>query len=345
MPLTYPELEGLNQSKHELWKNALQIGKYVARLWDQSLIWADGDVDIAETYQEYIDQHMTGNHDNEMCNRYAKCQEDDYEQTMVLTDPATLVVVRDVLKRWGMRKNLLRYVNRMDTNALESVNSLTIRLMQKITFSQNSCLYQCVAKFVLIHSNEGGWVSIRLVCEALGLHVTRELSNYLTRLEQTAETKMARKNGTSGNTQRNELRSRRQGQVAAKYVTEISEGKLKAPGAARRWGGSRTSARIIMDSDRESDEEDETEKDYVSVDENGKIQFNDSSDDEDDQMVVDGEGGEAGGGEDDVVFDMEIYQYCDDKAARELEVKEIPQKRGRPRRTVRLNRYDDYTYS
>ena len=346
VPLTYPELEGLNQSKHELWKNALQIGKYVARLWDQSLIWADGDVDIAEMYQEYIDQHMTGNHNNEMCKRYAKCQEEDYEQTMVLTDPATLVVVRDVLKRWGMRKNLLRYVNRMDTNALESVNSLTIRLLQKITFSQNSCLYQCVAKFVLIHSNEGGWVSIRLVCEALGLHVTPALSNYLTRLEQIAEKKMATKNGTSGKTQRNELRNRRQSQVAATYLKGIEEGKLRPPGAARSWGGSSTSSPlVIMDSDRESGEEDETEKDYVTTDAHGKIIWNDSSDDEEDQMGVDGEGGEAGGaGGEDVVFELELLQYCEDKPSRELGVDEMPQKSGRPRRTIKLNRYDAYTY-
>ena len=100
-----------------------------------------------------------------------------------------------------------------------------------------------------------------------------------------------------------------------------------------------------MDSDRESGEEDETEKDYVTTDAHGKIIWNDSSDDEEDQMVVDGEGGEAGGaGGEDVVFELELLQYCEDKPSRELGVDEMPQKSGRPRRTIKLNRYDAYTY-
>jgi hypothetical protein len=176
--------------------------------------------------------------------------------------------------------------------------------------------------------------------------VTPALSNYLTRLEQIAEKKMATKNGTSGKTQRNELRNRRQSQVAATYLKGIEEGKLRPPGAARSWGGSSTSSPlVIMDSDRESGEEDETEKDYVTTDAHGKIIWNDSSDDEEDQMAVDWEGGEAGGaGGEDVVFELELLQYCEDKPSRELGVDEMPQKSGRPRRTIKLNRYDAYTY-
>jgi len=126
-------------------------------------------------------------------------------------------------------------------------------------------------------------------------------------------------------------------------IAFAADGRWPKP---RSWGGSSTSSPlVIMDSDRESGEEDETEKDYVTTDAHGKIIWNDSSDDEEDQMVVDGEGGEAGGaGGEDVVFELELLQYCEDKPSRELGVDEMPQKSGRPRRTIKLNRYDAYTY-
>lgn len=95
---------------------------------------------------------------------------------------------------------------------------------------------------------------IRLVCEALGLRITPELSNFLTREDAIAATHMERKSSKDGKAQRNDLRTKRQDQCSAMYKKGIAEGTLQQPGAGRVQ---------MSESEDSSDEEDEEDEETI----------------------------------------------------------------------------------
>ena len=234
--LPHPALKNLPKT-HELHKKALSIGKYITKVHDISLILANGDLEECVALQPCVFDHCTGNHSstNKICQSYEKCLMEDYEQSMVLNDPATKVVIKDVLDRHGTKKHLSRVIQRLDTNSIEHLNSFTKDLLPKGWSSHNTTVYQIIAKCVLLFDNEGGWIFIRLILEHLGIEVTRELSNYITTLEAVAGRNMDRKNSNEGKRQRTACHQGRREQVADVYKQDWDDSTkpaLRKPGAA-----------------------------------------------------------------------------------------------------------------
>ena len=311
LPIPYPELEGLNKKTHELYTRGLAIGRYVASIWDQVLIFADGNVELVHDMQPEILRHITNQHDgNRLCTHYGKCQEPGYAQTMVISDEATLVVVKDVLRRWGMKKTLKSYANRFDTNALESLNFITINFLAKLKFSQNTTLYSCVAKFMLLYANEGGAPALRHVMEALDLDITCELSNYLTLLETKSKADMTRKTSESGRARRVQLREERKEQTADKYRKDISAGTHQRPGAAIEWQEPQPEVNLDVDMTAEENEEEMDAGTSASV--------------EVESMMDDEEAQKKGESVAEVEFMFETMNYCNKKNKREMGINDMP---------------------
>ena len=233
-PLPYPMLDKLSK-EHELFKSALAIGKYVAKIYDQGLIIANRSLNVCVNLQEDIFLHITNKHsnDNKICKHYGKCLEENYQQSVDLTNPATVAVIKDVLSRMGRKKELISVLQRMDTNWIEHLNSLTIQLLPKNWFSHNTTVYKIVAMCVLLFDNEGGWIFITKILEKLGIQVTHELSNYLTQLDGMAGNNMERKNSNTGKKARTNSHMGRREQVVENYKKEWKTGTKIQPGAAR----------------------------------------------------------------------------------------------------------------
>ena len=251
----YPALDqlGCNQKDHELWKSPLKIGKYFTKIYDIALIIADGDLDRAVELMPCVLQHVYGDHleSNPICRNHV-CLQEGYQQSMTITDPATRVVLEDMIRRYGSPKNLSCIIQRLDTNHIEHLNSITRDLLAKVWYSHDTTVYDIVSKCVVLFDNEGGWVFLRHLFESLGLEVTAEFSNYLSQLEAVAGRNMTRKNSDSGKRARTKNRIGRQGQTAEVYKKDWAKDSSLKPGVGHPVVVPSTS-----DTDGSDDEDDE----------------------------------------------------------------------------------------
>ena len=304
----YPALDqlGCSQKSHELWKSPLKIGKYFTKIYDIALILADGNLDRAVQLMPFVLQHVYGDHSksNPICRNHV-CLQKEYQQSMIITNAATRVVLDDVIRRYGSRKNLSCIIQRLDTNHIEHLNSITRDLLAKVWYSHDTTVYDCVCKCVVLFDNEGGWVFLRLLFESLGLEVTAELSNYLSQLEAVAGRNMTRKNSDSGKRARTENRVGRQEQTADRYQKDWKRDPSLRPGVGHAVVVPSTSDTDI------SDDEDDERLDPNVVEHtvsNGHAE----------QAVEEAKGEE----EEDVTFVHYIHDlsYCSNKGGRELDI-------------------------
>ena len=103
--------------------------------------------------------------------------------------------------------------------------------------SNNTTVYQIIQNRELLFDNEGGWIFIQLILEhlgILGIEVTRELSNYITTLEEITGRNMDRKNSNDGKRQRTSMHQGRRAQVAVEYKKAWVDPTKQSPSEAWR---------------------------------------------------------------------------------------------------------------